>query len=300
MQKLFRSLLKIVPKALITAHAFLMIFLRIGRKRIQHFLFSLIIILTLLLLCYFLCLALQSISLFEAFFCKMSLFLGGRALSFALFKLGCPGGLALTVGFSLRALLTGEGFTNMMAPSGGSGATWKEDTREIDVLLESFSETEDTGSSVNQPVAPPVPPANQVASPGEAAGPSNPVRPFPYDDDDIIGGDSVLSIQQRLLAKKPSPSLQDYRLARLDAEDLFEIKVDIIRQMTPLDPEGDWTGRGARALDNPRTATGEESLERLYHLLDDLKQGGVESQAFSHLKGRVFRRWNDEAQNSAS
>ena len=51
---------------------------------------------------------------------------------------------------------------------------------------------EDTGSSVNQPVAPP---ANQVASPGEEAGPSNPVRPFPYHDDDLIGGDSVRDIR---------------------------------------------------------------------------------------------------------
>ena len=84
------------------------------------------------------------------------------------------------------------GWCNMMAPSGGSGATWKEDTREIDILLESSWETEDTGSSVNQPVAPP---ANQVASPGEEAGPSNPVRPFPYHDDDLIGGDSVRDIR---------------------------------------------------------------------------------------------------------
>lgn len=266
--------------------------------RLRHFFYAVLLILSLLLLCYFLCLALGSISLFEAFFCKIFLFLGGRALSFALFKWGCSGSLALAIVFSIRTLLSGEAapFSANMMFGANSGATWKEDTREINVLLESFSETEDTGSSVNQPVAPPVPPANQVASPG----PSNPVRPFPYHDADIIGGDSVLSIQERLLAKNPSPSLQDYRLARLDAEDLFEIKVDIIRQMTPLDPEGDWMGRGARALDNPRTATGEESLERLYHLLDDLKQGGVESQAFSHLKGRVFRRWNDDAQNSAS
>lgn len=69
----------------------------------------------------------------------------------------CSAGLALTVGFALQALLTGEGFTNMMAPSGGSVTTWKEDTHEIDVLLESFSGTEDTGSSVNQPVGPPTP-----------------------------------------------------------------------------------------------------------------------------------------------
>lgn len=62
----------------------------------------------------------------------MSFFLGGRALSFALFKWGCSCsvGLALTVGFALQVLLTGEGFTNMMAPSGASGASssgnWRE------------------------------------------------------------------------------------------------------------------------------------------------------------------------------
>ncbi|OIW09766.1 hypothetical protein TanjilG_18681 [Lupinus angustifolius] len=44
--------------------------------------------------------------------------------------------------------------------------------------------------------------------------------------------------------------------------------VDIIRRMATLDsePEGDWLGRGAWALDNPRTATGEEPLEKLYRL----------------------------------
>ncbi|KAK6774841.1 hypothetical protein RDI58_030081 [Solanum bulbocastanum] len=56
-----------------------------------------------------------------------------------------------------------------------------------------------------------------------------------------------------------------------------EVKVDIIRRMAPLDPEGDWEQRGARALDNPRTATGEELLERLYTLLEDLNRGCAES-----------------------
>ena len=88
--------------------------------QVRRFLYAVLIIFTLLLLCYFLCLTLGSIALFQAFLCKMSFFLGGRTLSFALFKLGCScsAGLALTVGF---ALLTGEGFTNMMAPSGGEG-----------------------------------------------------------------------------------------------------------------------------------------------------------------------------------
>lgn len=61
----------------------------------------------------------------------------------------------------------------------------------------------------------------------------------------------------------------------------FEVKVEIIQEMAVLDPTGDWLGRGARALDNPRTATGEESLDKLYAQLEDLKRGGVQSQTFS-------------------
>ena len=65
--------------------------------------------------------------------------------------------------------------------------------------------------------------------------------------------------------------------ARIEAEDLFEVKVEIIQQMAVLDPSGDWTGRGARALDNPRAASGEPSLIELYRLRDELHEGGVQS-----------------------
>jgi hypothetical protein len=110
----------------------------------------------------------------------------------------------------VKAVLTAEVAPNMVLPdgteAGASGATWKEDTEEINILMESSWETEDTGSSVNQPVGPTVPPANPVASPGEEAGPSNPVQPYPYQLDEVIGGDSVYAIEQRLLAAKASPS----------------------------------------------------------------------------------------------
>ncbi|MBA0873937.1 hypothetical protein Goshw_009501 [Gossypium schwendimanii] len=53
-------------------------------------------------------------------------------------------------------------------------------------------------------------------------------------------------------------------MARIQAEDLFEVKVEIIQQMADLDPTGDWMERGARALENLHTATGEGSLEKLY------------------------------------
>jgi hypothetical protein len=168
MQQLFRSLLRIEPifrgKFASNSSTF-PIFNRISG----------VLLVTIVLFFYLLCLKIGLIDFdfFHALLEKVGFSPGKRALSFALRGVGCSAGLALTVGFALQALLTGEGFTNMMAPAGDSGATWKEDTREIDILMESSWETEDTGSSVNQPVAPPVPPANPVASPGEEAGPSN-------------------------------------------------------------------------------------------------------------------------------
>ena len=86
----------------------------------------------------------------------------------------------------------------------------------------------------------------------------------------MVGGDSVSTIQSRLLANNPSPSFEQIQRARIDAQDRFEVKVEIIRQMAPLDPDGDWERRGARALDNPHTSTGEPSLESLYNIKEDL------------------------------
>ncbi|KAI5582037.1 hypothetical protein POPTR_007G062262v4 [Populus trichocarpa] len=77
-------------------------------------------------------------------------------------------------------------------------------------------------------------------------------------------------------------------MARIHAEDLFEVKVEIIKLMAVLDPTGDWMGRGARALDNPRTATGEESVGKLYSLLEDLQTNGVQSPSYKKWKGKVF------------
>ena len=77
------------------------------------------------------------------------------------------------------------------------------------------------------------PPANEGAAPEEPASHA-PVNPFPYQADEVIGGDSVLSIQQRLLQKFGNPSSEEIDRARIEAEDLFEVKVDIIRQMETL------------------------------------------------------------------
>lgn len=138
--------------------------------------------------------------------------------------------------------------------------------------------------SINQPAASPSNPPEENAPPFER---------FPYDPDEVIGGDSVNSIQQRLLRRHRSPSAEVIERTKIDAQDLFEVKVEIIRTMTPLHPEGDWLRRGARALDNNRTQTGEESLEKLYNFLTNLRENGLESETFQQLKGKVFLRIDD-------
>ncbi|KAK4337500.1 hypothetical protein RND71_043827 [Anisodus tanguticus] len=136
---------------------------------------------------------------------------------------------------------------------------------------------------------------NSTSDPAEQRNGASSSHIFPYQADEVIGGDSVNAIKSRLLAKTPSPSFYEIEQARIDAQDRFEVKVEIIRQMAPLHPEGDWLGRGARALENPRTATGEHSLEKLHTLLSDLESRGVNSESFSQLKGKVpLRRGGDE------
>ncbi|KAK4343793.1 hypothetical protein RND71_036887 [Anisodus tanguticus] len=136
---------------------------------------------------------------------------------------------------------------------------------------------------------------NKTSDPAEQRNCASSSHIFPYQAVEVIGGDSVNAIKCRLLAKTPSPSFYEIEQARIDAQDRFEVKVEIIRQMAPLHPEGDWLGRGAQALENPRTATGEHSLEKLHTLLSDLESRGVNSESFSQLKGKVpLRRGGDE------
>ncbi|XP_020209585.1 uncharacterized protein LOC109794549 [Cajanus cajan] len=124
--------------------------------------------------------------------------------------------------FAVRTLLIGGEFQPMMS-SEGPNEGW------TGILLgSSESESAGTSSSVNQQGARPAPAQNEVAPP---------VVPYPYPENEIIGGDSVEAIERRLLGRFPSPSAHDIQMARIQAEDLFEVKVDIIRRMTSLDPE---------------------------------------------------------------
>ena len=235
---------------------------------------------------------LGSIDLFNSLLFKIGLSLGSRVLSYALLKLGLAGGLAWVFLFVLRALFSADGgvsIGNGMMPHGAAEST------NSDLFTYTSDLVEDSGSSgrsrststVNQPLPgeQAMPPALPVMQ--EAANQAAPV-PYPYPHDEILGGDSVESIQRRLLGGSPSPSAHLIQMARIQAEDLFEVKVDICQVMAGLHPGGDWMGRGARALDNPRTFTGEDSLENLSRLRDGVVSG--DATTITTLKQRMLWR----------
>ncbi|KAI5385427.1 hypothetical protein KIW84_072142 [Lathyrus oleraceus] len=183
----------------------------------------------------------------------------------------------------------GVSIGNGMMPHGAAEST------NSDLFTYTSDLVEDSGSSgrsrststVNQPLPgeQAMPPALPVMQ--EAANQAAPV-PYPYPHDEILGGDSVESIQRRLLGGSPSPSAHLIQMARIQAEDLFEVKVDICQVMAGLHPGGDWMGRGARALDNPRTFTGEDSLENLSRLRDGVVSG--DATTITTLKQRMLWR----------
>jgi hypothetical protein len=183
----------------------------------------------------------------------------------------------------------GQGLPEPSSESSGR----ETDSFGIQVLLESFSE-KGGESSVNQP------PADPVDGPvPEEAAISPRVVPYPYLPDEVIGGDSVEAIERRLLAAKTPPSYFDLMQARIDAKDLFEKKVEIVRVMSGLHPQGDWLGQGARALDNP-SGTGEHTFGYLSNLLSDLESGGTHSDSFKRLTGKVFLKRYDDDDHSAT
>ncbi|XP_055824358.1 uncharacterized protein LOC129892845 [Solanum dulcamara] len=179
------------------------------------------------------------------------------------------------------------------------GLMWKLYTRarkarQLPLAL-ATSREEEGESSVNQSSV------GQAAIPVPEEGARSPyVVPYSYHLDEVIGGDSVQSIQRRLLSANEFPSYFELTQARMEAEDLFEVKVDIVRRMAVLDLEGDWLRRGAWALENPRTATEEPSLERLHTLLSNLESRGVNSDSFKELKEKVFLRQVDDDEHSAA
>lgn len=207
---------------------------------------------------------------------KLSLFYGDLPAHFLFFipaliflmSFGVP--VAFSAGESLSAV-----------PSHSDLFTYTED-----MLEDSASSGRSSPSAVNQPLRreQATPPALPVMQ--EAANWTLPYARYPYNPELVIGGDSVLSIEGRLLRDQIAPSPIDIYLARVNAEELFEVKVDIIRKMTVLDPTGDWMGRGARALDNPRGES-PSNFGQLKYFLDNLRRGGRESGTFRQLARKV-------------
>lgn len=111
---------------------------------------------------------------------------------------------------------------------------------------------------------------------------------YPGPSEKVIGGDSVDSIRQRFLWNNPFASPFEIQLAEWKAEDQFEVKSLIIKKMAVLDPTGDWMGRGALALENPQTSTGEDSLKNLHKILEDLNRNERKSSNFWKLQEKVF------------
>ena len=147
--------------------------------QVRRFLYAVLILFTLLLLCYFLCLTLGSIALFQAFLCKMSFFLGGRALSFALFKLGCSGGLAWAFAFVCKAFLTAEAtpFVLYMVPSGASTYPTQEAPSVPDLTQGLHTGSADPGSIIYRAPSPGGP-VEILEIPESPSNPS-PVPPLP-------------------------------------------------------------------------------------------------------------------------
>ncbi|CAH1452046.1 unnamed protein product [Lactuca virosa] len=147
-------------------------------------------------------------------------------------------------------------------------------------------------STVNQPLL-----GEQATPPALPGARTPPYTPYPYGPEEVIGGDSVRSIEGRLLSGKTVPSSLDIYLARINADDLFEVKVDIIREMAGMQPSGDWLGRGARALDNPR---GKESLGEFLQMRRDLQSRNFKSETFGLLKEKVFLRDTPPSEGSSA
>lgn len=127
-----------------------------------------LLLLTLLLLFYILSLSVGGLAFFIHVISRVTGFLGVKALSFVLAKVGCPATLAFVVGSAFRALVTTEASPSLahwMLPSGreiipsdsGSGGpshsnSWTGDSFGIQVLMEPFSETETESTSARSSI----------------------------------------------------------------------------------------------------------------------------------------------------
>lgn len=109
------------------------------------------------------------------------------------------------------------------------------------------------------------PPAGQVP-----ARPPHIVR-YPYQPDEVIGGDSVSAIEWRLLSKKATPSIFDRPRKIFSRQKLKSLK----SWLALILKEIGWDGPSIIPAP-PRES------EKLNALLEDLQSGGVNSDSFPY------------------
>jgi len=88
---------------------------------LRQFLYPFLIICTVLLVCFYLCLKIGFLAYFSLVLSKGGFILGGRALSYLFIKMGCSGGLTLAILFAVRVLLStgaAPSLGNMVLPAG--------------------------------------------------------------------------------------------------------------------------------------------------------------------------------------
>ena len=73
-----------------------------------NFIWKIIIMIPFLAVFYYLCLKLSSLDIYKTLLDKTLLSLGSRYIYIILMKMGCPGVLALAIGFLVRAIFTGD------------------------------------------------------------------------------------------------------------------------------------------------------------------------------------------------
>ncbi|XP_028802044.1 uncharacterized protein LOC114757210 [Neltuma alba] len=140
---------------------------RIGK----HLLYSFLLLLTFLSMCCLLCLYLEQMDFFYLNISKALISLGCRALSFALWKLGLPGGLAWSIGFGARVLITKEASDIMghqMMPAGSDSSNSDSESWKKSLLNSPHPEGEGKGNSEAEPAS-----RTRSSDPREDVGPSS-------------------------------------------------------------------------------------------------------------------------------
>jgi hypothetical protein len=231
---------------------------------------------------------------------KCTFYLSRQALLHTCLKF-FSGNLALALNLALNAAFIAWVSPSEIHMMADSSETAREDTRDIDILLESSWGTGGTCSSVNQP---PVTHGNPVASPGESVGPSNPPAnpqeeevvqpqnpqaPQPYNiyplPPEPTQHDVIETIRTRLLIHRlgGTKDTTDEEVAQV-----FRLKGEILTRMSHISPNPCWDNHRMFLIRNFLTPPrgGEYSIRMLQTKLEQLHSENAEQ---SFVYKELFR-----------